>query len=281
MNLMGVIQNGRGEEGGPAGPPYRGQCQDAPLLILPPNYLFETVDVRVKLAPVKSKILLPAIFIVVFGLSRIPGLMPVDFSVAYALAFCSGVFFNGRLGWWLPLTVIFATDIGLNFYYQDKLHVADVWSAANLANLVFNYAAYAVLICLGRCFKSQGSRTDPAGGGVFGAILSFLLLVGGGILGAALFYFITNTASWLFNPFHNPEYTKTLAGWITALTRGTTGYPPTWEFFRNTLLSGGLFTAFFCAAGKLTAESPADKTAGARAPEKENETETGPEEAKA
>jgi hypothetical protein len=30
MNLMGVIQNGRGEEGGPAGPPYRGQCQDAP-----------------------------------------------------------------------------------------------------------------------------------------------------------------------------------------------------------------------------------------------------------
>jgi hypothetical protein len=26
MNLMGVIRNGRGEEGGPAGPPCRGQC---------------------------------------------------------------------------------------------------------------------------------------------------------------------------------------------------------------------------------------------------------------
>ncbi|HAO80629.1 MAG TPA: hypothetical protein DCQ92_16990, partial [Verrucomicrobia subdivision 3 bacterium] len=50
-------------------------------------------------------------------------------------------------------------------------------------------------------------------------------------------------------------------------------------FFRNTLLSGGLFTALFAAAGKLTAESPADKTAGAREPEAEGEAE--PEEAKA
>jgi hypothetical protein len=49
--------------------------------------------------------------------------------------------------------------------------------------------------------------------------------------------------------------------------------------FRNTLLSGGLFTALFAAAEKLTAESPAEKTAGAREPA--SETETEPEEAKA
>jgi hypothetical protein len=234
------------------------------------------------MAPVKSKILLPVIFIVVFALSRIPGLMPLNFSVAYAFAFCSGFFFRGRLGWWLPLTVIFATDVGLNFYYQYKLHIEDVWSGANLANLVFNYVAYAVLILLGRGFKSQSSRSHPAGRGILDGILSFSLLVGGGILGAILFYFITNTASWFFNPFHNPEYTKTLAGWIIALTKGTGGYPPTWEFFRNTLLSGGLFTALFGVVGKLTAESPADKTAGARVPEKgEEETEVEPEEANA
>jgi hypothetical protein len=120
------------------------------------------------------------------------------------------------------------------------------------------------LFFLGRRFKPQSS---------------LLNLVGGGIFGAILFYFITNTASWLFNPFHNPEYTKTLAGWIIALTKGTGGYPSTWEFFRNTLLSGGLFTALFGAAAKFTAESPADKTAGAREPE--GETEAEPEEAKA
>ena len=36
-------------------------------------------------------------------------------------------------------------------------------------------------------------------------------------------YLLTNTASWLFNPFANPEYTKDLAGWLIALTKGTAG----------------------------------------------------------
>ena len=202
----------------------------------------------------KSKVVLPVIFITVFALSRIPGLMPLNFSVAYAFAFCAGVFFQRRLVWWLPLVVILATDIGLNFYYQHKYPAENVWSASNLANLAFNYVAYAVLIFLGRRFKPQ---------------TSIITLVGGGLLGAILFYLITNTASWLFNPFHNPEYTKTLTGWIIALTKGVGGYPSTWEFFRNTLLSGGLFTALFAAAEKLTAESPAEKNAGAREPEAE------------
>jgi hypothetical protein len=213
----------------------------------------------------KGKILFPAIFVVTFALSRIPGLLPPNFSVAYAFAFCAGVFFQSRRAWWLPLAVMLATDLGLNFYYQYKLPDEDVWSSANLSNLAFNYVAYGVLFFLGRRFKPQSS---------------LLNLVGGGIFGAILFYFITNTASWLFNPFHNPEYTKTLTGWIIALTKGTGGYPSTWEFFRNTLLSGGLFTALFGAAAKFTAESPADKTAGARAPESEGETEAEPEEAK-
>jgi len=135
--------------------------------------------------------------------------------------------------------------------------------------LFFNYVAYAVLIWLGRRFKPQSS---------------FIGLLGGGLLGAMLFYFITNTASWLFNPFNNLEYTKTFSGWLIALTKGIGGYPSTWEFFRNTLLSGGLFTALFATAQKLTAESPADKTAGAREPAGEREVEPdaeGAEEGKA
>ena len=190
--------------------------------------------------------------------------MPLNFSVAYAFAFCAGVFFPRQLVWWLPFATLLATDIALNFYYQYAYLIDDVWSARNLANLAFNYAAYAVLIFLGRRFKPQSS---------------FIGLLGGGLLGAILFYFITNTASWLFNPFHNPEYTKNFAGWLIALTKGTGGYPSTWEFFRNTLLSGGIFTALFAAAQKLTAESPAEKTAGTREPQAEAEAES--EEAKA
>ena len=216
----------------------------------------------------KGKLLLPAIFVTTFALSRIPGLLPLNFSVAYAFAFCAGVYFRGARAWWLPLGVMLATDIGLNTYYAS--HGVNVLDLPDLENLFFNYAAYAVLIFLGRRFKPQSS---------------FLGLLGGGLLGAILFYLITNTASWFFNPFGNAEYTKNLAGWILALTKGTGGYPSTWEFFRNTLLSGGLFTALFAAAAKLTAESPAEKTAGQRAPEKEAEAETEaedqPEEAKA
>jgi len=214
----------------------------------------------------KGKLLLSVIFVTTFALSRIPGLLPPNFSAAYAFAFCAGVFFTGAMGWWLPLGIMLATDIGLNFYYQHTGIDPNVWSAANVANLAINYAAYAALIFLGRGFRMQKS---------------FLKLLGGGLLGAILFYLLTNTASWLFNPFHNPEYTRNLAGWILALTKGTGGYPPTWEFFRNTLLSGGIFTALFAASSRLTTESPADKTAGQIEPKPESEAEAEPEEARA
>ena len=212
---------------------------------------------------------LPYVFVALFALTRWPGLLPWNLSAVYALVFCAGVYFSKRLSWWLPLVVMLATDIALNCYYQHKNPEYHVWSGANLANLSFNYVAYIVLVFLGRRFKPQSS---------------FFSLVGGSLLGAILFYLITNTASWFFNPFRDVEYVKTLAGWITALTKGVSGWPTTLEFFRNTLLGTGLFTALFVAAEKLTApaESPADKVAGARADEAEAaDGELAPEEAKA
>lgn len=209
---------------------------------------------------------LPFIFVALFALSRWPGFMPWNFSAVYALVFCAGVYLPKRLSWWVPLVVMLATDVGLNFYYQHTLPGYNVWDGPNLANLAFNYVAYIVLNVLGRRFKPQSS---------------FAALVGGGLLGAILFYLITNIASWFFNPFHSPEYTKTLGGLIRALTTGIGGWPTTLEFFRNTLLSGGLFTGLFVAAMKLTApaESPQEKEAGNQAADPEPD-ET-PEEAKA
>jgi len=205
---------------------------------------------------------LPIVLMVVFALTRVPGMLPQNFSAAYALVFCAGVYFTGRMVWWLPLVTMFVTDIGLNLYYWLALGY-NVWTPLNLAYMSFNYVAYIALIWLGRRFKPQSS---------------FLALLGGGLLGAILFYLITNTASWLFNPFRNPEYTKTLVGLLKALTTGTNGWPETWQFFRNTLLSGGLFTGLFVAAMKLSEpseESKQEAEAPAEAPEAE------PEESKA
>jgi len=203
----------------------------------------------------KGKLLLPAVFVVTFALSRIPGLLPPNFSVAYAFAFCAGVYFPGALAWLLPLGVMLLTDVALNVFYYHEPPFA--------LYLVLNYAVYALLIGLGK---------------LVGRKASFFRLVLGGLAGAVVFYLVTNTLSWL----QDSAYAKTIAGWIQALTLGRPDWhPTTWEMFRNTLLSGGLFTALFAAAAKLTDESPADKTAGARAPETKDETEAEPEEAKA
>jgi hypothetical protein len=219
-----------------------------------------------KLRAVKRNLALPIALMVVFALTRVPGMLPQNFSAAYALVFCAGVYFTGRMAWWLPLGTMLVTDIGLNLYYWLALGW-DVWTPTNIAYLAFNYVAYLALIWLGRRFKPQSS---------------FVALLSGGIVGAILFYLITNTASWLFNPFHNPEYTKTLAGWITALTKGTGGWPQTWEFFRNTLLSGGLFTGLFVGSMKASeaAESAREKEAAPEeAPEASGDAQ--PEESKA
>lgn len=155
---------------------------------------------------------------------RWPGLLPPNFSPVYALAFCAGVYLPGRTAWWLPTGILLITDILLNTHYG-------VPSVS--AYMALNYLAYAALIRLGRRFSAADSWPH---------------LLGGGLLGAFLFFLITNTSAW-FNPAPGPfpqtPYPKTLWGWLQALTVGVSPWPPTWTFFRNTLVSGGLFTSLF------------------------------------
>lgn len=177
----------------------------------------------------KGRIWLPAVLMLAFAATRWPGLMPANFSAAYALAFCAGVYFGKRSAWILPLITLLLTDLLLNIHYGAPFH----W------HQLFNYVGYIVLIGMGRCL---------------GADASLLRLLAGSLLGAVFFYLATNTASWFFNPFQNVEYTRDWTGWAIALTQGTANWPETWVFFRNTLISSGLFTALFVGAMKLANE---------------------------
>lgn len=200
------------------------------------------------------------------ALSRWPGLFPPSFSAVYALMFCAGVYFQGRTAWWIPLGTMVLTDVALNFFYYQP-HGWAVWNATTLFYQSLVYVGYITIIVLGRRFKPKSS---------------YISLVGGGVLGALLFYLVTNIASWLINPFQNPEYKFSLSSLVLALIKGTNGWPDTWQFFRNTLFSGGLFTALFVGAMKLSAaESPLEKEAGQRADDAKGETEPEAEEAKA
>ena len=194
----------------------------------------------------------PAVLLMVaFALTRWPGLLPENFSAAYALAFCAGVYFPRRMAWWLPLATLVATDVLMNVLYY---HVAPL-----NAYMLVNYAAYAGIVGIGQRFAPRAR---------------WLKLVGGGLLGAVLFYLVTNTAAWL----QNPEYAKTVAGWIQALTTGIPRHPPTWMFFWKTLLSSGLFTGLFVAAMKSN-EAAETKTEEEQEPKEEPEAK--PEETNA
>jgi hypothetical protein len=212
------------------------------------------------LTMLKTKNFLPLILMMLFALSRWPGLMPWNFSAAYALMFCAGVYFPKRLVWWLPFATMLVADTALNWYHHTY-YGTPMFSP----ELIGNYIAYAAIVWLGR---------------KFGPKARFLSLLAGGVLGAILFYLITNTFSWFFNPFHNPEYVKTFAGWLTALTKGTAGYAQTWEFFQKTLTSGGLFTGLFAGAMKIMeALEPAEEKEEAEEPAEKPEHE--PEKAEA
>lgn len=211
----------------------------------------------------KRHVWLALAFMIVFAITRWPGLTPPNFSATYALMFCAGVYFRRRAGWWMPLVLLGVTDLLLDCYYT----FAKGFDAFQWYQLL-NYPAYAALIWLGRRFNPNGSLGR---------------LVCGSLLGAIIFYIVTNTAAWLFNPFGNPEYAiKTLASWLVALTKGAGGWPQTFEFFRNTLLSSGLFTALFAASVKYSQhlESAAEKKA-AEATSDSEEADAEPEESQA
>jgi phosphoglycerol transferase MdoB-like AlkP superfamily enzyme len=219
---------------------------------------WQSVGVSSTAVKEKSNLAPAVLMMVAFALTRWPGLLPENFSAAYALVFCAGVYFPGRLAWWLPLATMLTTDALMNIWYYRVAPVSTY--------MLVSYATYAAIIAIGRGFSTK---------------TSWIKLVSGGLLGAILFYLVTNTAAWL----QNPAYAKTIAGWIQALTTGVPGFPPTWVFFWRTLLSSGLFTGLFAGAMKFSEkmESTPEKEAAESEPsdEAEDSHEPSPEESKA
>ena len=119
----------------------------------------------------------------------------------------------------MPLGLLFVSDVVMN-YFVYRLMGYSVFSVG----MVGSYALYLLLIVMGwRLGEKQSSA----------------VLIGGGMLGACAFFFGSNTLVWL----GDPTYTKTVAGWVQSVTVGKVGFPPAILFFRNSVVSGALFTA--------------------------------------
>ena len=171
------------------------------------------------------KIWLPLLLMLIFAVSRWPGMLPQNFSAAHALLFCAAFWLPGWMGWVLPLATIIVTDILLNVFAYD-VTVLD-------PRLVTNWMILALFVILAKWLARRRS---------YGRV--FL----GTLFGALLFYLVSNSVSWMVNP----AYAKTIAGWVQALTVGLPGFPPTWVFGLKTLLGTGLFTGLFAGAMKLS-----------------------------
>jgi hypothetical protein len=170
-----------------------------------------------------------AAFLLFFGaffrivrLEWMPGLP--NFAPLMAIAFCGALVLPPRLAVFAPLGALLFSDILLNLHYGAA----------------------------------------PLGWGELVRCACYLIAVGSGILlsrhpvgwteklsavaaNSLVFYLVTNSASWLASS----DYGKSLAGWIQALTVGTPGFPPSYLFFRNSLVSDLLFTLVFLAALRL------------------------------
>ncbi|MEI6105538.1 MAG: DUF6580 family putative transport protein [Opitutae bacterium] len=148
-----------------------------------------------------------------------PGLS--NFSPVMAIAFCGAVYFRRRGLWLVPFVALALSDLYLNHYYAREFGFS--WPLSGLAGRTVCFAAALLL------------------GAWVARRKSWLNLLNGSLLGAVLFYLVTNTQSWAADPY----YAKTLAGWWQALTVGHPEYPPTVYFFRNTLFGDLMFTGLF------------------------------------
>ena len=195
----------------------------------------------------ERKTWLPLVLMLVFAASRWPGMLPQNFSAAHALLFCAAFWLPGWMGWVLPLATIIVTDILLNlFHYSMPVMVPE---------LVVNWMILGLFVVLAKWLARRRS---------YGRV--FL----GTLIGALLFYLVSNTVSWMVNP----AYAKTIAGWVQALTVGLPGFPPTWLFGLKSLLGTGLFTGLFAGAMKWSEaidDAPEPET------DDDEETEAPPE----
>jgi uncharacterized membrane protein YfcA len=144
-----------------------------------------------------------------------------NFSPVMAIAFCGAVYFRKRWMQVIPFVALALSDVYINNFYAREYGFD--WP---LSGLVARTACFGAALLIGAWVAKRKS---------------WLNLLNGGLLGAIVFYLVTNTQSWAADPF----YAKSLAGWWQALTVGHPEYPPTIYFFRNTLFGDLMFTGLF------------------------------------
>lgn len=157
---------------------------------------------------------------IVTGLFAQPGSIGLlNFAPLAAIALCAAAYFPRKYKFTVPMIALLISDVVLNIHYGFSLLSPFVLS---------HYLGFALVGCLGLLLQNRRSMKT---------------LLPASIVGSLIFYIVTNSVSWLFDP----GYVKNFAGLIQGLTIGLPQYSatPTWMFFRNSLVSDLIFTCLF------------------------------------
>ena len=153
------------------------------------------------------------------GAAALPAWLP-GFTPLAALAIGGGYLLPRSLGVAVPLGALWVSDLALTAIYGQSM---------GLGLAVARYGSLLALALMG-----VGLRTSRRGRAA---------MITGSLAGSVAFYLVTNTAAW----FGAAEYAQTFAGWVQALTGGVPGFPPSWVFFRNSLVSDLLVSMLLAA----------------------------------
>ena len=142
-----------------------------------------------------------------------------------AIALCAAAYFPKRYKFTVPMIALLISDVVLNIHYGFSLLSPFVAS---------HYLGFALVGGLGLLLQNRASLKT---------------LLPASIAASVIFYVVTNSVSWVFDP----GYVKNFGGLIQALTVGLPQYSatPTWMFFRNSVVSDLFFTLLFVACMNL------------------------------
>lgn len=134
-----------------------------------------------------------------------------------AVAWCAGAYLPRRLALLAPLGILAISDVIIDAHYGAAFFTAQM------------AVRYLVLAAIALCALGLRGR------------INLPVTLAGTLGGSITFYAVTNAFCWL----GSPDYPQTVGGLWQALTVGLPGYLPSWYFFRNALVSDGLYSILF------------------------------------
>jgi hypothetical protein len=130
---------------------------------------------------------------------------------------------------YLPRRVAFAVPFGALFVSTVVVNWAKGWPVASPYTAVVGLC---FVLVFALAWSIRGTRRVPA-------------VLGMTVAGSLLFFVLSNTVAWVFEP----SYARSVAGWLQAQTVGLPlpGAPPTWWFLVKSLAGDLLFAGLMIA----------------------------------